>query len=334
MLQNVFDPSNGSASIQPGFIGARENGDHLWSIILSGGNGDRISLLIRRWMGRPIPKQYCAFIGSRSMLQHTLARADALVRREHQLTVIAKSHKLDAVPQLTERPPKTIIVQPSNCDTFPGILLPLAHICSRDPDATVVVYPSDHFIYPEADFLKGIGSAIHAAEMLPERIILVGVSADYPESDYGWISPGRELWRDGQYSFRTVRRFLEKPSHARALILRASGCLWNTMVVVAKAQTIWQLGMSNFPEVLRLFEKLRDTINTSAEAAVLDSIYKIMPTCNFSAGLLARASHQLSVMTLNGILWSDWGRVERIAKVLRRIGKKPNFPASLLTMGI
>lgn len=159
--------------------------DKLWSIVLAGGNGERVGAFTHRWMGKAIPKQYCAFVGTRSMLQHTLARADSMGQREHQLTVIAKSHSYEAQSQLWDRPPGTIIVQPENRDTLPGIFLPLARIHECDPNATVVIYPSDHFIYPENGFNEVIASAVQAAEELTDTLVLVGVPADRLELEYG-----------------------------------------------------------------------------------------------------------------------------------------------------
>ena len=59
----------------------------LWSIILAGGEGTRVSTLVHRWLGRPKPKQYCAFVGTRSMFQHTLDRASRLTPPDRMVTV-------------------------------------------------------------------------------------------------------------------------------------------------------------------------------------------------------------------------------------------------------
>jgi mannose-1-phosphate guanylyltransferase len=303
--------------------------DRLWSIVLAGGNGERISADIRQWMGRPIPKQYCAFVGTRSMLQHTLARADALGPREHQLTVVARSHEREARSQLADRPQGTVIVQPANRNTAAGVFLPLTHIYKRDPDATVVIYPSDHFIYPEKSFIELTAHAVAAAEELPHRLVLLGVQAEKIELDYGWIRPGQDLWQSGCYSARAVHQFLEKPSHADAVAVRESGGLWNTMVFAVKARTLWQLGCGCFPEIMSLFERLHGAIGTSREDSVLDSIYAAMPELNFSADLLRPATSRVAVMPMEGILWSDWGRGERIMETLLRIGRQPNFPMIL-----
>ena len=304
--------------------------EQLWSIILAGGQGERISPFVCRWRGRPIPKQYCAFVGRRSMLQHTLDRAMTLGERDHQFTVIDRSHQNDAVYQLADHPRDTVIMQPVNRDTFPGIFLPLTYVYARNTGSTVAIYPSDHFVYPEKEFLAWIDRAVDAVDVLPDRLLLIGIQASSPEPDYGWIAPGPELWRNGKYSLNTIKAFFEKPSPAKARLLLESGCLWNTMIVIAKTHTLWRLGLKFFPDTMKLFERLKDAIGTSHEGAVLRAIYKAMPEHNFSADLLTYSADSIAVMPMRGILWSDWGRVERIAETLHIIGKRPNFPRTIL----
>jgi mannose-1-phosphate guanylyltransferase len=298
----------------------------LWSIILAGGNGERISADIHRWKGRPIPKQYCAFVGTRSMLQHTLARADALGSRDRQLTVIARSHLPEAQLQLADRSQGTVIVQPANRNTLAGVFLPLTYVYARDPEATLVIQPSDHFIYPEKTFLEVAAQAVQATEELPHMLILLGATAEGIEPDYGWIRPGQEIWRNGKYRAIAVNQFLEKPSPVGAASITAAGGLWNTMIVAAKARTLWELGGAFFPGMLRLFEKLYGAIGMPHEDSVLSTIYEFMPEQNFSRDLLTPAASHLAVMPMEDIIWSDWGRVERIAETLFRVGKRPSFP--------
>jgi len=101
------------------------------------------------------------------------------------------------------------------------------------------------------------------------------------------------------------------------------------MVVAAKAHTLWELGWKLFPEILSLFERLRGSIGTHQEDSVLDAIYTVMPARNFSADFLTPAKSQIAVIPMEGTLWSDWGRTERIMETLCSIGKRPNFPMIL-----
>ena len=305
----------------------------VWSIILAGGNGDRIGDLVQNWIGRPVPKQYCAFTGKRSMLQHTLSRADALSPRERQFVLIAKDHLREAQAQLADRWSHGVIVQPTNRDTLPGILLPLTHVFARDPKATVAIFPSDHFIYPENNFRNFVEKAVQAAEALPDRLMLVGAQAHSLELEYGWICPGKQIREFGGHSVLSVMLFLEKPARAQATVAMSRGGLWNTMIVVSKAQTLWQLACDHFPEIMMLYKQLLEVIGTSHEEETVKAIYEIMPARNFSSDLLAQAIDHIGVMPMKDVMWCDWGRKERILEILRYIGKQPNFPMILATGG-
>jgi Nucleotidyl transferase len=81
-----------------------KNAQDLWSIILAGGNGERLKPMVQRWLARHRPKQYCTFIGTRSMFQHTLDRSDRIVPAERRVAIIARDHRDDASPQLTSGP--------------------------------------------------------------------------------------------------------------------------------------------------------------------------------------------------------------------------------------
>jgi len=103
--------------------------------------------------------------------------------------------------------------------------------------------------------------------------------------------------------------------------------LWNTMIVVAKVETLWQLGMKVLPSVMRLLETLLPAIGTTREEQVLQSIYHSMPRRNFSMDFLEHVSPKILALEVKDILWSDWGRPKRIVQSLDRIGKVPMFPA-------
>jgi mannose-1-phosphate guanylyltransferase len=303
----------------------------LWAIVLAGGEGERVQPLIRLWLGRHKPKQYCTFVGSRSMFQHTLDRAARLASPERIATVIARSHRREAWSQLDGRGAGKVIVQPKNRDTAAGVFLPLTYIRAQDPLATVVLFPSDHFVHPEDRFLEVVRRAVWTAEWLQDRIALVGAVPDSLEPDYGWVQPGLDLARSPTgYRVRGVRRFAEKPPLPEADALMASGALWNTLVVAATVDTLWRLGWRCLPELMPLFERLGDAIGTSREGRVLDAAYRGMPVRNFSSGLLERVPDQMAVLELRDVLWSDWGTPGRIVNMLRRIAKPPAFPLHCL----
>lgn len=308
----------------------QSNQGKTWSIVLAGGEGTRVGSFVQRWLGRPRPKQFCTFVGTRSLLQHTVDRAACLTPAAQSILVIAQSHRQEAMTQLDGRGVGTVLFQPANRDTGAGVFLPLTYVRARDPQATVIIYPSDHFVYPEVRFLATVRNVVLVTERLHDRIVLLGVAPDRLELDYGWILPGERLTDAGANPVQAVRAFLEKPTAQEADEALATHGLWNTMVMVAKVETLWNLGRQCFPELVERFERLGRAIGTSEEAQTLESIYQTMPNKNFSSDLLQRVPDRVAVTELTNALWSDWGRPERIAEALRRTGLTPTFPLDAL----
>jgi mannose-1-phosphate guanylyltransferase len=296
-----------------------------WSIVLAGGKGERLAAFTERWLGRYVPKQYCAFVGTRSMLEHTLDRASRVSRPEDTLTVVAREHAGFARNQVRGGFARGVVAQPSNRDTAAGVFLPVARIRASDPNATVAIFPADHFVYPEDRFVDSVRVALSAAQALPQRLVLLGVAPDEPEPDYGWIFRGRELLDVEGRKVRAVRSFLEKPSDEEARAARSEGALWNTMVMAAKVETLWRLGWRYLPEIMFRFESFLEAIATSLEEGALASIYRDMPRRNFSSDLLQRARSEVAVVELQDVAWSDWGRAERIVETLARVGRIPSW---------
>ena len=302
----------------------------VWSIVLAGGEGERVKPFVLRWLGRHQPKQYCTFVGKRSMFQHTVERATTLTSPERTMVVAACHHHSEVVSQLRGRPIGKLFLQPANCDTAAGIFLPLAYLRARDPQAIVVILPSDHFIHPEYPFLETVRQAMVSAEAMPARMLLLGVRPDGVETDYGWIQRGLPLDGSPDYPVHAVSSFLEKPAAAQADAALRTGGLWNTLVLTATVESLWQAGCTCFPDMMALFERLMPAWDTPVEGSLLAAAYRKMPVYNFSSHLLQRLPEQVAVIELTGALWSDWGKPERIADTIRRIGKTPAFPLHCL----
>lgn len=303
-----------------------QNAPNLWSIVLAGGEGRRMESFITRWVGSTKPKQFCAFIGTRSMFQHTLDRVSMICPLEKTVIVSRRDQEQYAGPQLKGRAVAKTILQPANRETAPAIFAALSYIRARDPDALVTIYPADHFIYSDHRFAQTVESAIHAATTLRHRAVLLGVPPDKPERDYGIIQPSTPLgWSHGRRVW-SVQSFLEKPDGPYEDLDK--GVLWNTMIVTAHLKTLWENGWRCLPQLMPLFERYTASVGTSAEQSVLEEVYEKMPVVNFSTDLLERIPKQMAVIELTGLLWSDWGRPERVLEMLGCIGKQPAFASA------
>lgn len=293
-----------------------------WAIVLAGGEGKRMRRWIRGQFGHPYPKQYCKFYGNRTMLEHTVDRACQLVEPERVVTVIRKRHRVFLGP---EGLPGTIIEQPVSRDTGPGLLLPAMHILAQDPNALIHVFPADHFISPDELFIARMQHATAVAKANPEYLLLMGAQPNRAESDYGWIQPGEPL--DGWSHLSTagprkVLTFCEKPPQDMADVLYERRCLWNTLIITCRVQKLWSLAKVYMPEVHRLFDLFMEQLpllsasSSEYRRQALLNLYTILPKANLSYTLLNRAAQHCLVMPLTGVLWSDWGRPERINQFL------------------
>lgn len=295
-------------------------------IVLAGGDGCRLKPFVHELRGSSLPKQYVNIIGTRSMLEHAFARAEKVIPRERIFTVVNRHHLShpETEQQLSTRSEGTVVVQPENRDTCAGVLLPLTHICKRYPGATVVVFPSDHFIVEEDLFVSYVDLALLAAEQDPSRIVLLGIEPDRPEPEYGYILPDGELVNSTPQYMRKIQVFVEKPDATLAKGLIAQGGLWNTMVMVFNSDTMLELVDRLSPKMSTAFQDILTAIGTPYERQVLKTTYGHLKCKNFSEEVLQPVAllrpSCLSVLPISGVLWSDWGSKTRIVSSLKRAG--------------
>jgi mannose-1-phosphate guanylyltransferase len=282
---------------------------HLWTVILAGGDGVRLRQLTRALHGEECPKQFALIHGGRSLLQSTLARAQSWSAPERTIVVVAEEREQMARAQLRGFGPVELVAQPRNAGTGPGILLPLCHVLARDPEADLVVLPSDHYVRREAPFAQSIRRAVAASR---DQVALVGAVPDHAETQYGWISPAA---RSGP-GRGIVARFCEKPAAAVAARLLAEGALWNTFIMAGRAQRFASLASEHLPEQWARFAEYVKAIGTQQAAGVLRAIYDGMPVADFSTDVLQKA-HPLHLVPLLPCGWSDWGTPERVLESLR-----------------
>ncbi|HWP59437.1 MAG TPA: sugar phosphate nucleotidyltransferase [Candidatus Acidoferrales bacterium] len=292
--------------------------EHVWGIVLAAGSGTRVLPFLTQLCGGRGIKQFCAVTGRRSMLQHTLARAEKLIPRERIIVIVSSKDRAEVAQQLPDWPEHNVIYQPANRETAPGILLPLAHISRRDAAATVAVFPSDHFVLNEEKFLSYVLRAIAEADEHRDALILLGMSPDGPEEGYGWIEPDGEQSSGGTFG---VRRFWEKPSRPRAEELFTKRALWNTFVFAAKADTIWNMVLQAAPDLYHAFSSVCLMLQSHHARPYIEHVYRNLRSVNFSSEICRPLANRLRVLPVPDVGWSDWGSAERICASLKTIGK-------------
>ncbi len=289
-------------------------------IILAGGNGTRLSLLTRKLAGDERPKQFCQLIGDDSLLGQTRRRARLLITPERLLTVVTRHHERFYAPALADAPPRSIVVQPDNRGTVPAVLYALTRLSSAAPADPVVVLPSDHYVSDDKAFMARVEGALEAVGGRPEVVVLLGIAPDRPEVEYGWIEPAERILGDWPWPIYHVRRFWEKPSLPVAQRLEASGCLWNSFVIVAQPSTLEQLIHRATPDVFDAFAPIRARLGTPWEDDAAYTVYGRLPSTDLSRQVFQACSGSLAVLPVSGVGWNDLGDPARVRATQKRIG--------------
>jgi mannose-1-phosphate guanylyltransferase len=249
------------------------------------------------------------------MLQSTLDRLNQVNPASRTLTVIGSSHGELALPQLRGLSDH-VFCQPSSRDTGVALYVALAMIKRWTPNAVVTITPADHYIAPAALYVAQVAEAQAIAARDRDKVVILGIKPSGPDPELGYLLVGR---RAEHPRMRHAIGFVEKPPTASAERLIADGALWNTMVTCGSVDALWHLGRTTQPSLVACLDVLVPSIGTNDESDAVENVYRELRPISFSRDMLERASpSSLLTYQLEGIDWSDWGRPDRVEKVLRQ----------------
>src|SRR5690606_38949768 len=275
-----------------------------WALVLAAGDGTRLRSLTTAPSGATIPKQYCSLHDGPSLLEESIHRAGSVADAARTCVVVAEQHRRWWEPTLSMVPPCNVIVQPANRGTAHGILLPLLHIAGRNPEANVVVLPSDHHVRYEAVLAGALREAVAALARRGDVALLLGFRPDRPDPELGYIVPGD---RDGQ-ALRRVTQFVEKPRAETALALLERGALWNSFIMVAGVRALLDMFRRRTPGALAAMqEAVRRDGGEADGGGHLAALYERLPTLDYSRDVLADEAANLRVLTVPPCGWTDLG---------------------------
>ena len=292
----------------------------LHAIIMAGGSGTRLWPESRR----DFPKQLMTFAGTRSFLQGTVDRLLPAVRPENIGIVTGKRLRDAVAGQVPELPEDSIIVEPCARNTSGCIALAALWCLKRDPDAVMVILPSDHLIQPVDAFQKTILRAAQLVERAPEKLVTLGIPPTYPAESFGYVERGAELEAELEAGSGTdcelrafeVLRFREKPDRQTAQEYIASGSFfWNAGIFVWKAETLLENLRRYAPGVSGPVETMRAVLHSAAFEETLEREFPKLESISIDYAVMEKAAQDGNVAILPvPFEWDDvgsWRSLER-----------------------
>lgn len=275
--------------------------DNIYAVIMAGGSGTRFWPLSRKRR----PKQVLSLFGHNSLLQETVHRLDGIVPRNQTLIVTNRQQYRVISPQLPELTKENFILEPSPRNTAPCIGLAAIHIHHRDPDAIMLVLPSDHLIRDVDTFQKRIKQAVELIHRT-DSLVTLGIPPTRPETGYGYIQfdSASEDLPEGVYHVKT---FAEKPdlSTAERFVL-AGDFYWNSGIFIWRASRILAEMEEYMPEAYHQLSHIASAFGTKNLPHILRSRFSRIRPISIDYGIM-EVSRGPIVMLSGDFGWSDVG---------------------------
>ena len=240
-----------------------EYNQHRYCVIMCGGIGSRFWPYSRTSR----PKQFIDFLGTgRSLLQMSYDRILPIVPKENVIVVTNSQYAALVKEQLPDLKDSQILFEPARRNTAPCIAWASYHINKIDPEASMIVTPSDHLITRERDFENSIIKGFEFVES-HDALLTLGIKPSRPETGYGYIQIGKPV----SDCISKVKTFTEKPDRELAKVFLQSGeFFWNSGIFLWRTSSIIDSFGKLAPEIARVFDEGMPYYNTPQEYDFID----------------------------------------------------------------
>lgn len=281
-----------------------------YCVIMAGGIGARFWPMSRTAR----PKQFIDILGTgTTLLQQTFQRFLAICPRENIYIVTNEIYKDQVIAQIPGIGEHQVLSEPARRNTAPCVAYAAFKIFDLNPDANLVVAPSDHVILRENIFTEKIKSALKAAEE-NEWLITLGIKPSRPDTGYGYIQFNSDSGDRRYEGLRKVKTFTEKPTLELAQTFLHSGdFLWNAGIFIWSLKSILKAFRTHLPEVDELFRPGKGIYHTPGEAAFIRDAYTVCRSISIDYGIMEKAENVFVIESDFG--WSDlgtWGSLHDI----------------------
>jgi len=272
---------------------------HNYVAIMAGGIGSRFWPMSRAGF----PKQFLDILNTgKTLIQATYDRFAEFIPAENIYVVTSLEYMAIVEKQLPNIKKENILGEPSRKNTAPCIAYISCKLFQKDPEASLIVAPSDHSIEDNKEFERVCNEALHFVNHL-NAFITLGIKPTYPNTGYGYIQFEPMPVSKDVYKVKT---FTEKPNLDLAKTFLSSGeFLWNAGIFVWQVKNILSAFEKYLPEMYDVFMAEINKFNTPEEADALKAIYPLCTNISIDVGIMEKASNVYLIPSSFG--WSDLG---------------------------
>jgi mannose-1-phosphate guanylyltransferase len=269
-----------------------------YAIIMAGGVGSRF------WpvSTADFPKQFHDMLGAgETLIQKTFSRLSKIVPAENILVLTNERYNDIVLSQLPLITQDQVLLEPAMRNTAPCILYATLKIKQQNPNAVMVVAPSDHWIEDEQAFATNLKSCFDFCAQ-EDALLTLGIQPTFPNTGFGYI----EFDKSDENPIKRVHQFREKPNYETAKQFLASGnFLWNGGIFIWSVQSIFSAFEKFQPQMIALFEKGLPYFNTPSEKQFINENYASSENISIDYAVMEKASN---VFVLPATFdWNDLG---------------------------
>ena len=277
---------------------------------MAGGGGTRLWPVSRKER----PKQLLPLIGQETLFQSTVQRLENLFPPERILVVTVEDQAREMLQQAASIPEENYILEPAPRGTASVVGLAAAILQKRDPEASMAILPSDHFIRNRDLFHYLLRAAFEVAEN--GYLVTLGITPTHPSTAYGYIQQGQPLSGGYKYPAYEVKSFVEKPNEETAQkLLRSGDHSWNSGMFIWRADVILKEINKQMPTLGGALKEIADAWGTAAQVKVLKDCWGDLAVKTVDYGIMEKAE-RVAVLPAGGLGWSDVGSWESLFEVL------------------
>jgi mannose-1-phosphate guanylyltransferase len=269
-----------------------------YAILMAGGVGSRF------WpvSTQDFPKQFHDMLGTGdTLIQKTFHRLADVIPKENILILTNERYNDLVLEQLPEVEQRQVVLEPAMRNTAPCILYASLKIQKENPDAVMIVAPSDHWIEDEATFSKNVKQAFEFCAK-NDALMTLGIQPTFPNTGYGYI----EYNKTAQNTIKQVNQFREKPDYNTAKAFIAQGnFLWNAGIFMWSVKSAVNAFKTNQPSLYSLFENGISDYNTSSESDFIKENYPKAENISVDYAIMEKSNNVFVIAA--EFDWNDLG---------------------------